>query len=341
MKILVTGSLGFMGSHLVDYLHNQGHTVRGIDNLSTGHGSNTNPAAPTFKVDLVTEPELVAGIVEGFKPDIIYHLAAWAHEGLSQFCPIKITENNYNATLNILVPAIKAKVRRFVFTSSMSVYGDQVPPFNESMERKPADIYAVAKTASEQAIELLSSVHNFDYTIIRPHNVYGPRQTLSDPYRNVVGIFMRRALTGKDLIIYGDGEQTRAFSYIDDVTPYLAAAGWLQKASKQIINIGPLEEFSINKLADTILALNGHGEGIGKTYLPDRPLEVKHAFCTNDKAIDILGYKTSVTFEEGLQKMWDWAENLYLTTGIAEPHYLEQLEIVNESTPETWTKKSL
>lgn len=338
MKILVTGSLGFMGSHLVDYLHNEGHTVRGIDNLSTGHGSNTNPNASTFKCDLVTEPELVAGIVDGFKPDIVYHLAAWAHEGLSQFAPIKITENNYNATLNVLIPAIRAGVKRFVFTSSMSVYGNQVPPFDESLDRKPVDIYGVSKAAAESAIEILSQVHGFEWTVIRPHNVYGERQNISDPYRNVVGIFIRRAMRGEPLIIYGDGEQTRAFSYIGDVTPAIAKAGFEPRASRKIFNIGPTEEYSINTLAKKLSKLFPF---LTVEHIVDRPLEVKHAFCTNERAKKILGYETRTTIDEGLASMVDWAMKLQQTSGIADPKYLDELELVSESTPSTWVKKTL
>lgn len=339
MKILVTGSLGFMGSHLAEYLASEGHDVIGMDNLSTGFNANDIPEVLTHRIDLVLEPTRVAEIIEDFKPDVVYHLAAWAHEGLSQFCPIKITENNYNATLNVLIPAIRAGVKRFVFTSSMSVYGEGNPPFDETMERNPADIYAVAKTASERAIELLSSVHGFDYTIIRPHNVYGERQNLSDPYRNVVGIFMRRVLNSQPLVVYGDGEQTRAFSYINDVTPYIAKAGWAPESSKEIINIGPLEEFTINNLAETVSKIAGKPAVI--EHVPDRPLEVKHAYCTNDKAQRLLGYKTSVTFEEGLTNMFNWAKQLHESGGISDPKYLDELEIVNESTPKTWTKKSL
>lgn len=338
MKILATGSLGFMGSHLVDYLHNQGHEVRGIDNLSTGFGSNTNPNAPTFKCDLVTEPALVAGIIEGFKPDIVYHLAAWAHEGLSQFSPNKITQNNHNATLNVLIPAIRAGIKRFVFTSSMSVYGDQEAPFSEDMPRKPVDVYGVSKAASEATIEILAKVHGFEYTIIRPHNVYGERQNLSDPYRNVVGIFIRRAMQMEDIFIYGDGEQTRAFSYIGDVTPVLARAGFEPRANGEIINIGPTEEFSINELAK---ALSKIFPALTQKHIPDRPLEVKHAYCTNDKAIDILGYETNTSFEEGLQNMAEWAFQLQSGPGIAEPKYLDNLELVTAETPETWVKKTI
>lgn len=338
-RCLITGSCGFIGSHLVDHLHNEGHIVRGIDNLSTGYGRNTNPNAPTFKLDLFKEEKLAASIVEGFEPDIVYINAAWAHEGLSQFCPNRITQNNYNITLNTLIPAIRAGVKRIVFVSSMSVYGDQTAPFNEALPRKPMDIYAVSKSASERAIELLSEVHGFDYTIIRPHNVYGPRQALSDPYRNVVAIFIRRALEGKSLVIYGNGEQKRAFSYIDDVAPYIAKAGYEPRASKQIINIGPTEEYTINQLADAVIKASG--KSLEKEYIPDRPLEVKDAWCTNDKAQEILGYKTSVTLEEGVQNMYDWAKGLQEISGIAAPRYLEELELVNSSTPSTWKDRTL
>lgn len=338
-RVLVTGSLGLLGSHLVDYLLEQGHTVRGIDNLSTGFGSNTNPNAPTFKCDLVTEPELVAGIVEGFKPEVVFHLAAWAHEGLSSFCPRKITENCHNSTLNVLIPSIRAGVRRFVFTSSMAVYGEQTPPFDESMSASPVDVYGIAKDASEKAIKALSSVHAIDYTIIRPHNLIGPRQSMSDPYRNVAGIFIRRALEGQDLIIYGDGEQKRAFSYVSDGIPALARAGWEPRASKETINIGPTEEFTINQLADKIISLSGGN--IKKVYFPPRPLEVKYAWCTNDKARDILGYETTVPFEEGVERMWKWASELFNTTGISKPRYLDKLELEGDKLPKTWKDKLL
>lgn len=339
MKILITGSLGMIGSHLVDHFQSQGDEVRGIDNLSTGYGINTNPDAPTFKCDLVTEPGIVAGIIGGFKPDVVYANAALAHEGLSAFCPILVTENNYNATLNTLIPSIRAGVKRFVFVSSMSVYGDQEPPFHEDLPRKPMDIYATAKTASERAIELLSEVHGFDYSIIRPHNVYGPRQALSDPYRNVAAIFVRRALEGNNLVIYGDGEQKRAFSYIDDIIPAMARAATEPNASKQIFNVGPTDDYTINELADLVIELTGGT--VEKEYLPDRPLEVKHAWSTNDRAIKILGYETNHTLREGLVEMIKWAKNLKETTGIAQPKYLDQLELVNSSTPSTWVQRNM
>lgn len=338
-RIIVTGGMGFMGSHLVDSLIDRGHEVLVIDNLSTGYRANRNPKALNKEFDLL-DKETISLMVHAFKPQYVYHLAAWAHEGLSQFCPVKITENNYNATLNILLPSINVGVKRFIFTSSMSVYGEQEPPFSEDYTRSPHDIYAVAKTASEQAIELLSQVHGFDYTILRPHNVYGERQNISDPYRNVVGIFMRRILENKPLVIYGDGKQTRSFSYIQDVNLAIVRALIEPRASRQIINIGPTESYSINELAREVCAVAGK-QNHPIEHIEDRPLEVKHAYCTNDKAQDILKYETTVHLREGLTRMFAWAKHLSQTTGIREPRYLDSLEILGEGTPKTWVHKSL
>lgn len=335
---IVTGAGGFMGSHLMDYLSNEGTLAIGIDDYSTGFESNTPDDQTVFKLDLVSQIDYVQDVIEKFKPDIVYHLAAWAHEGLSQFCPMRITENNYNATLNLLTECINNNVPKFVFTSSMSVYGDQEAPFDESMKNDPVDIYGIAKSASEKAIQQLSKVYGYDYTIIRPHNVYGPRQNMSDPYRNVAGIFIRRALEGKNLVVYGDGTQTRAFSYIDDVTPYIAKAGWDKNVSNEILNVGPREEYSINSLAREVIK---HFPEVKIEYVPDRPLEVKHAYCTNTKISKLMGYKTKTEFKDGISKMVEWAKELYENDGLAKPRYLDELEITNDSTPQTWTEKSL
>ncbi|MBI2022110.1 NAD-dependent epimerase/dehydratase family protein [Candidatus Daviesbacteria bacterium] len=328
MKIIVTGAAGFMGSHLFDYLLKKGHQLLGIDNYSIGEYKHPN----IKKIDVAKEPVKLAAAIKNFKPDILFHLAAWAHEGLSQFSPIRITETNYNGYLNTLVPSIRAGVKRVVVCSSMSVYGNQNPPFDEDMSRKPVDIYAVAKSAMEEATEILSRVHGFEYIIVRPHNVYGPRQSLSDPYRNVVAIFINCLLRNKPFYIYGDGEGRRAFTYIDDFTPYLAKTGFIRQ-SGLIFNIGPEEDYSINDLAKEILK---HFHDAPKPiYLPDRPLEVKQAFCTSDKAKKFLGYKTSISFSDGIAKMVKWAKEI----GPKEPAYLNELELTNQDTPKTWKDK--
>ena len=313
----------------LDYLILQKHEVHGLDSYAIGRYKHQW----IKKIDLL-DKERVDQFVREYQPEILYHLAAFAHEGLSQFCPLLITENNYNAYLNILVPAIKYGVKRIILCSSMSVYGNQEPPFNELMPRKPQDVYAISKTAMEEVTEILAKVYCFEYVIIRPHNVYGSRQGLYDPYRNVVGIFINRLLARKPFYIYGDGEQRRAFSYIDDVVPYLAKAGFAD-VSREIINIGPNEEYTINYLASELL--KHFPDSPKPIHLPDRPLEVKDAWCDNFKAEVLLDYKTSVTFEEGIAEMVKWAKKV----GHQKPQYLMELELVTGTTPETWVNKLL
>lgn len=334
MKILVTGSAGFMGSHLVDNLANYGHTVYGIDDLSGGYIENVSTVAKKtfFNINLRNKKK-TANFINSVKPKIIYHLAASAREGLSQFSPLEHTENNYNAYLNLLVPAINNKVQRIVLCSSMAVYGDQKPPFDETMPRKPVDIYGVAKSAMEEATEIMADVYNFEYVILRPHNVYGPRQNLADPYRNVVAIFINSLLRNKPFYIYGDGEQKRAFSYIDDITPPLVKAGLTPNVHGEIINIGPEREYSINHLAK--LVLKEFNSSLEPIYLADRPREVKEAFCSSKKAEALLGFKAATSFEKGIEVMVSWAQS----RGFMKPKYNKTLELKNKNIPKTWSEK--
>lgn len=333
-KILVTGSAGFIASHLVDYLISLGNEVWGVDDFSGGFLRNISPEArSTFiKLDLRNKKK-TSDVVKKIKPKIVYHLAAIAREGLSQFSPISHTENNYNAYLNLLIPSIKSGVKRMVVCSSMAVYGNQKPPFSEDMRREPFDIYGVAKTAMEQSTEILADVYNFEYVILRPHNVYGPRQNMADPYRNVVAIFINSLLKNKQFYIYGNGEQKRSFSYIDDITPSIAKSGFLKKANKQIINVGPEKEYTINQLAKIIL--KAFDSKIKPIYLADRPREVKEAYCSAQKAKEMLGFKDKTSLTEGIEKMVKWAK----TVGYTKPLYLKDLELENEQTPKTWSKK--
>ncbi len=338
-KILVTGVAGFMGSHLATTLVGQGYKhVFGVDDLSGGYKENVHPGCRFTQLDL-RERENTAKYIEYVKPDFIFHLAADATEGRSQFTPISCTERNYLAYLNLLVPAIKHKVRKVILTSSMSVYGSQKPPFSEDMLRLPDDIYGISKAAMERATEILSEVHGFKYVIIRPHNVYGPGQNLADPYRNVIAIFINCLLNNKKFYIYGDGEQKRAFSYIDDFTPYLIKAAFLREATGKIFNIGPTEEYTINELSHLVLKQFFQERNIPSALQPEylslRPLEVKEAWCTVDKARKILEYKTTVNLEEGIKKMIEWAKK----KGPQHFKYIGDLEIVSEQTPVTWVKK--
>lgn len=337
--VMVTGAAGFMGSHLVDALIALGHEVHGVDDLSGGFKRNIHPESHFTPLDL-RETAATRRYVESIKPEVIYHLAADATEGRSQFTPLECTQRNYLAYLNVLVPAINSGLQKMVLTSSMSVYGRQTPPFSEDLPRIPEDVYAIAKTSMERATEILSEVHEFKYSIIRPHNVYGPRQNIRDPYRNVVGIFINCLLNGKSFYIYGDGQQTRAFSYIGDVIPAIARAGFTEVADSQIINVGPREEYSIAELAHTILdEFFGGSEvpsAVQPVYLPDRPLEVKEAFCTIDKAERLLGFRTTISLRDGVREMIAWAREL----GPQQPQYLAQgLEIITDKTPATWRER--
>lgn len=340
MRILVTGAAGFMGSHLVDALVVLGkHKVYGVDDLSGGYLRNINPKSEFTKLDL-REREKVKEYVHRIKPEILFHLAADATEGRSQFTPISATERNLLAYLYTLVPAIGNGLKRVVLTSSMSVYGAQKTPFSEDMSRIPEDVYGIAKAAMEGATEVLAKVHEFEYVMIRPHNVYGPKQNLSDPYRNVIGIFINCLLNNKNFYVYGDGEQKRAFTYIDDFTPYMLKAGFSKEANGKIINIGPSQEYSINEMAKVVIK-NFFPDGkisahLRPKYLPDRPQEVKEAYCTNDVAQQVLGYKTTVVLEEGVRRMIAWAKEL----GPQPFHYLQDgMEIETEDVPLAWKKK--
>lgn len=340
MRILVTGAAGFMGSHLVDSLIEMSHEVHGVDDLSGGFLENVNPKSNFKKLDLRLTKE-TDEYMSKVKPELIFHLAADAALGRSQFTPISSTERNYNAYLNVLVPAIRNGFKRMVLTSSMDVYGSQKSPFSEDLDMKPDDIYGISKSAMEKSTEVLSKVFNFEYTIIRPHNVYGPRQNMTDPYRNVIAIFINCLLNNKNLYIYGDGEQKRAFSYIDDFTPYIIKAAFDPKTNKEVFNIGPLQEVSINQLAEVVLKDFFEGkeipENLKPKHLPPRPMEVKEAWCTIDKAEKLLGYKTTVSLEDGVRKMIQWARE----KGPQEFKYMDELEISNGSTPLTWVEKLL
>ncbi len=339
-RVLVTGAAGFLGSHLVDALVAKDLVVYGVDDLSGGFKRNIHRASHFTQLDL-RDADATTRYVEEVQPELIYHLAADATEGRSQFTPVECTQRNYMAYLNLLTPAINTgALQKMVLTSSMSVYGRQEPPFSEDMPRMPEDVYAISKSSMERATEILSKVHEFKYTIIRPHNVYGPRQNIRDPYRNVVGIFINCLLNGKSFYIYGDGQQKRAFSYIDDVTPAIMAAGFTEAADSEIINVGPRKEYTITKLAETIIEAFFEGCKIPRhvrpKFLPDRPCEVKEAFCTIDKAERLLGFRTSIGLREGVGRMIEWAKVL----GPQQPQYLEAgLEIVTEKVPATWTHK--
>ena len=320
-----------MGSWLVDNLIESGHEVISADNLLGGKKENVNPDCKFVKADLIKRQE-VTPLVKGV--DLIFHLAAYAAEGQSIFSPISINEINLIPMNNLLVEAVNNNVERFIFTSSMAVYGEQTPPFDERAARKAEDPYGAAKSYCENMLEIFARIHRFEHVIIRPHNVYGPRQNVADPYRNVLGIWINRILRQKPPMIYGDGKQTRAFSYIRDVTPAIANAGFTSKAKGQIINVGSDKAVSIEKACDLLLEVMG--SKFKPLFQDPRPGEVKNAYCTVQKSIDLLGYETRHDLREGLTKMVAWAKQI----GPQQPTYTLPLEIT-KGAPKVWIERTM
>lgn len=315
-----------MGSHLVDELLKRGHEVISVDNLLGGYKRNVNKDCKFIKGDL-RNFKLVKKVTKDV--DIIFHLAAYAAEGQSVFSPIEINDINITPMNNLLVASINNNVKKFVFTSSMAVYGEQKPPFDERMPRKPADPYGAGKTYCEQMLEIFSNAYGLRYTILRPHNVYGPRQNIADPYRNVLGIWINRIMRGKSPYIYGDGKQTRAFSYIEDVIPVVTNAGFYKKSDSEIINVGSDEVVTINEACKIVLELIG--SKLKPLHAAERPCEVKHAYCTVEKSKRLLDYSTKHTLKEGLRKMIAWAKEI----GPQKPTYTLPLEITKRA-PKVW-----
>jgi len=332
-KILVTGVAGFLGSHLAEKLSDLNHEVIGIDNMSGGYKDNVPKKVNFFNFDccnLQKMNEAMKGV------DVVYHCAATAHEGLSVFSPVEITKNNYLASVSVFTSAISNKVKRIIFCSSMARYGDQQTPFTEDMIPKPIDPYAISKVAAENVLMNLCELNNIEWVIAVPHNIIGPRQKYDDPFRNVVSIMINRILRNKAPIIYGDGEQKRCFSYIDDCLSCMLPMLDQKNLNKQIINIGPDEEFvTINKLSE--ICSNITGSNLKPIYKKDRPREVKHATCSADKARKLLNYKTKTDLKNGISKTYDYIKR----RGPKPFDYYINIEIKNELTPEVWLKKEL
>ena len=305
MKVLITGVAGLLGSRLADWLiENNKATVYGIDDLSGGYIENINPKVIFYNYNLTSNTKKIEYLFNEHKFDYIFHFAAYAAEGLSPFIRQYNYENNLIATTKLINLSIKYKVKRFIFTSTMAVYGNGQVPFKESHQQSPIDPYGIAKYACEMDLHVAGEQHGLDWCIFRPHNVYGVKQNIWDKYRNVLGIWMYQHLNNMPMSIYGDGTQTRAFSYVDDCVPYFWMGAIDDKASKQIFNIGGDDHISINDACDLLIDIIGSGN---KIHLEQRH-EVKNAWVTHDKIKNILGYKQVTSFRDGLSMMWDWAK---------------------------------
>lgn len=305
-SILITGIAGFVGSRMAEWIlkKHPEYTVVGIDNLFGGFIENVPKDAIFYNKELSTDS--LTEIFDKYEFEYVYHFAAYAAEGLSPFMRKFNYSNNIVSTVNIINECITHKVKRLIYTSSMSVYGHgrkDGTRFDEDDVPNPIDPYGISKYACEMDIKVAGEQHGLDWCIIRPHNIFGLGQNIWDKYRNVLGIWMYQTLNKQPILIYGDGNQTRAFSYIDDILPCLWNAATLKAASKEIINLGGIIPSTINEAAKTLCDITGYNN---IKYVEQRH-EVKYAVPTYQKSIDVLSYKQGTLLSYGLQKMWQWA----------------------------------
>lgn len=330
MKVsLVTGGAGFIGAHVVNDLLKMGHKVVVLDDLSGGFMENVHKDAIFIEGD-ITDYELIKDVFTEYKFNYVYHLAAYAAEGLSHFIRRFNYTNNLIGSVNLINESIKHKVECFVFTSSIAVYGAGQLPMKESTTPMPEDPYGVAKLAVEQDLKAAHEMFGLNYVIFRPHNVYGEYQNIGDRYRNVVGIFMNQLMQGQKLSVFGDGHQTRAFSYIGDVAPHIANSVNVKEAYNEVFNIGADKEYSVNELALTVMDVMGvKGE---LNYLEARN-EVLHAYSDHSKVKQVFNIDDAqfVSLKDGLQKMANWAKD----TGSRASGIFSNIEVI-EKLPPSW-----
>ena len=332
MHIFITGVAGFLGSNLAEFYIKKGFEVSGCDNLVGGDLENI-PSKVTFYQGNCENLDFMTRSMKD-NVEVVCHAAAYAHEGLSSVSPTLICNNNVTGSTSVFTAAIRNKVKRIVFCSSMARYGNIKIPFKENDILKPVDPYGVSKVAAEEILKILCKTHNLEYNIAVPHNIIGPKQKYDDPYRNVVSIMINLMLQKRQPIIYGDGTQKRCFSDIEDCLYCLDKLITDKNIVSETVNIGPDEEYiSINELFEKLS--NKLKFNQSPKYYLDRPNEVKHATCSSDKARKLLNYKTSVKLDDSIDKVISYIK----TKGVKKFKYNYLLEIENDKTPITWTKR--
>jgi UDP-glucose 4-epimerase len=325
---LVTGGAGFIGSHVAQECLRLGHRVVVLDDLSGGFRDQV-PDGAILVEGSVIDPSLVARLFDEYHFDYVYHLAAYAAEGLSHFIRRFNYTNNVIGSVTLINEAVRHDVKCFVFTSSIAVYGSSQVPMREDMVPQPEDPYGIAKYAVELDLRAAKEQFGLNSIVFRPHNVYGEHQNLGDRYRNVIGIFMNQIMSRRPLTIFGDGMQTRAFSYVADVAPYVARSVDLPEAYGHVINIGADTPYSVNELAQVVGAAFGVEPEID--YVPARS-EVLHAYSTHEKARQIFGgVESSIGLRDGIERMAMWAKRI----GARESARFEAIE-VTRNLPPSW-----
>ena len=327
-KVLVTGVAGFIGSHVADSCRALGFDVVGIDDLSGGFLRNVPPGV-VFETGDIRDPAFVGRIWKEYGPfDYVYHLAAYAAEGLSHHIRRFNYETNLVASAGLINASIRNGVRHFVFASSIAVYGTGQLPLREDATPIPEDPYGISKYAVELDLAAAGHLYGLPYTILRPHNVYGERQHYGDRYRNVVGIFINQCLRGEPMTVFGDGLQTRAFSYIADVAPLFARAPLVPGARNQVFNVGADTPVPVIELALRIADAMGVPHRV--RHLAARP-EVGHAFADHSRVRSVFGDAPATPFDTGIRRTVDWARPL----GPLEPTRFSGIE-VPEKLPDGW-----
>jgi len=330
--VLVTGGAGFIGSHVAEALLRRDHRVTVLDDLSGGFADNV-PAGAPFVNASVTDHAAIDRLFSEARFDYVYHLAAYAAEGLSHFIKRFNYTNNVIGSVNLINASVNTGVRGFVFASSIAVYG-RAPavPMMEAATPEPEDPYGIAKYAVERELAASRTMFGLDYLIFRPHNVYGPRQNIADRYRNVVGIFMNQILQNQPMTIFGDGTQTRAFSYIDDVAPIMAAAIDQPDAWNEVFNIGADDPWSLNLLAERVAAAMGTTPRV--VHLPARH-EAHTAHSSHEKIRRVFGVRATTPLDAGLGAMADWVKRQGARSSTA----FDGIEI-RKNLPPSWQQHS-
>jgi UDP-glucose 4-epimerase len=329
MRSLVTGGAGFIGSHVARHCLAMGHDVVVLDDLSGGFEDQV-PHGARFVSGSITDEALVARLFEESPFDYVYHLAAYAAEGLSHFIRRFNYTNNLIGSVNLINEAVKHDVKCFVFTSSIAVYGANQVPMREDLEPAPEDPYGISKYAVELDLRAAHDMFGLNYIVFRPHNVYGENQNIGDRYRNVIGIFMNQVMQGQAMTIFGDGTQTRAFSYIDDVAPAIARSVDVPAAFNEVFNVGADTPYSVNELATVVAEAFGAAPAIH--HLEARR-EVLHAFSDHSKARKVFGESEPASLRDGVAKMAAWAR----TAGARESGIFSNIEVAR-NLPRSWAE---
>jgi UDP-glucose 4-epimerase len=331
-KILVTGAAGFIGSHVSRHLLQAGHEVVGLDDLSGGFQDHI-PTGVKFVRGSINDGELANNLFVQHRFEYVFHLAAYAAEGLSHFIKHFNYTNNLLGSVNLINASVNHDVKCFIFTSSIAVYGRNQLPMTEDTVPQPEDPYGIAKYAVELDLKEAHEMFGLNYVVFRPHNVYGENQNLGDRYRNVIGIFMNQIMQGQPMTIFGDGKQTRAFSFIDDVAPVIAASIARPACYNQVYNVGADKAYSVAELARVVAKAMGAEPNI---KMLEARNEVVHAYSAHEKVRKHFGdLIKNISLAEGVARMAAWAKK----AGARQGKPFEGIE-VRKNLPPSWAALS-